>query len=84
MELSHVGKTTLFNCLSKAEAQLANNPFSTIEPKVGTIESDIFYLNPQAIYSLCDIELFLENYFSIYQALITFQYYEEGLIGLVF
>jgi GTP-binding protein YchF len=32
-----VGKSTLFNCLSNAKAQVANFPFCTIEPNVGTI-----------------------------------------------
>ncbi len=35
--LPNVGKSTLFNCLSKAKAQSANFPFCTIEPNVGTI-----------------------------------------------
>lgn len=35
--LPNVGKSTLFNCLSNAEAQAANFPFCTIEPNVGTI-----------------------------------------------
>ncbi len=37
MELSNVGKSTLFNCLSNAKAQSANYPFCTIEPNVGTV-----------------------------------------------
>ena len=35
--LPNVGKSTLFNCLSKAKAQSANYPFCTIEPNVGVI-----------------------------------------------
>ncbi len=35
--LPHVGKSTLFNCLSNAKAQSANFPFCTIEPNVGVI-----------------------------------------------
>ena len=35
--LPNVGKSTLFNCLSKAKAQSANFPFCTIEPNVGVI-----------------------------------------------
>ena len=35
--LPNVGKSTLFNCLSKAKAQSANYPFCTIEPNVGII-----------------------------------------------
>jgi ribosome-binding ATPase len=35
--LPNVGKSTLFNCLSNAQAQSANFPFCTIEPNLGTI-----------------------------------------------
>ena len=35
--LPNVGKSTLFNCLSSANAQAANFPFCTIEPNVGVI-----------------------------------------------
>ena len=35
--LPNVGKSTLFNCLSKTKAQSANYPFCTIEPNVGLI-----------------------------------------------
>lgn len=35
--LPNVGKSTLFNCLSNAKAQVANFPFCTIEPNVGVI-----------------------------------------------
>ena len=35
--LPNVGKSTLFNCLSKAKAQSANFPFCTIDPNVGII-----------------------------------------------
>ena len=35
--LPNVGKSTLFNCLSKAKAQAANFPFCTIEPNIGII-----------------------------------------------
>ena len=35
--LPNVGKSTLFNCLSNAQAQSANFPFCTIEPNVGVI-----------------------------------------------
>ena len=35
--LPNVGKSTLFNCLSKAKARSANFPFCTIEPNIGII-----------------------------------------------
>lgn len=35
--LPNVGKSTLFNCLSKAKAEAENYPFCTIEPNVGVI-----------------------------------------------
>ncbi len=35
--LPNVGKSTLFNCVSKTKAQSANFPFCTIEPNYGTI-----------------------------------------------
>ncbi len=35
--LPNVGKSTLFNCLSNAEALAANYPFATIEPNVGVV-----------------------------------------------
>ena len=35
--LPNVGKSTLFNCLSNAQAQAANFPFCTIEPNLGVI-----------------------------------------------
>ena len=35
--LPNVGKSSLFNCLSKTKAQSENFPFCTIEPNVGII-----------------------------------------------
>lgn len=35
--LPNVGKSTLFNALTKAQAQSANYPFCTIEPNFGTV-----------------------------------------------
>lgn len=35
--LPNVGKSTLFNCLSNAQALAANYPFATIEPNVGVV-----------------------------------------------
>ncbi|MFV0370789.1 MAG: redox-regulated ATPase YchF [Azonexus sp.] len=36
--LPHVGKSTLFNALTKAGIEAANYPFCTIEPNVGIVE----------------------------------------------
>lgn len=36
--LPNVGKSTLFNCLTKAGVAAANYPFCTIEPNVGIVE----------------------------------------------
>ena len=33
--LPNVGKSTLFNAITKAGAEMANYPFATIEPNVG-------------------------------------------------
>ena len=35
--LPNVGKSTLFNCLTKAGALAANYPFATIEPNIGVV-----------------------------------------------
>ena len=35
--LPNVGKSTLFNALTKAEIQAENYPFCTIEPNVGIV-----------------------------------------------
>ena len=35
--LPNVGKSTLFNAITKAGAQCANYPFCTIEPNVGMV-----------------------------------------------
>ena len=36
--LPNVGKSTLFNAITKAGAESANYPFCTIEPNVGIVE----------------------------------------------
>jgi ribosome-binding ATPase YchF (GTP1/OBG family) len=35
--LPNVGKSTLFNAITKAEALAANYPFATIDPNVGVV-----------------------------------------------
>ncbi len=35
--LPNVGKSTMFNCLTKAEIAAENYPFCTIEPNVGMV-----------------------------------------------
>ena len=35
--LPNVGKSTLFNAITKANALVANYPFATIEPNVGVV-----------------------------------------------
>ena len=36
--LPNVGKSTLFNAITKAGAEAANYPFATIDPNVGRVE----------------------------------------------
>ena len=36
--LPNVGKSTLFNAITKAGAEAANYPFCTIDPNVGIVE----------------------------------------------
>ena len=36
--LPNVGKSTLFNAITKAGAEAANYPFATIDPNVGVVE----------------------------------------------
>ncbi|MEM7184226.1 MAG: redox-regulated ATPase YchF [Spirochaetota bacterium] len=42
--LPNVGKSTIFNALTKAGAEMANYPFCTIEPNKGTVEVPDFRL----------------------------------------
>ncbi len=37
--LPNVGKSTLFNAITKAGAEAANYPFATIDPNVGMVEA---------------------------------------------
>ena len=39
--LPNVGKSTLFNSITKAGAECANYPFCTIEPNVGVVAERI-------------------------------------------
>lgn len=43
--LPNVGKSTLFNAITKAGVEAANYPFATIEPNVGVVEVPDFRLN---------------------------------------
>ena len=36
--LPNVGKSTLFNALTKGKAEAANYPFATIDPNIGIVE----------------------------------------------
>ena len=36
--LPNVGKSTMFNAITKKEILIANYPFATIEPNVGVVE----------------------------------------------
>src|SRR5476651_1510266 len=46
--LPNVGKSTLFNCLTKAGVDASNYPFCTIEPNVGVVAVPDFRLNKLA------------------------------------
>ena len=43
--LPNVGKSTLFNAITKAGALAANYPFATIDPNVGIVEVPDHRLN---------------------------------------
>ena len=43
--LPNVGKSTLFNAITKAGAESANYPFCTIEPNVGVVAVPDFRLD---------------------------------------
>lgn len=43
--LPNVGKSTLFNAITKAGAEAANYPFATIDPNVGIVEVPDYRLN---------------------------------------
>ena len=36
--LPNVGKSTLFNAITRAQVEAANYPFATIKPNVGVVE----------------------------------------------
>ena len=46
--LPNVGKSTLFNSLTKAGAESANYPFCTIEPNVGVVSVPDYRLDELA------------------------------------
>ena len=48
--LPNVGKSTLFNAITKAGAYMANFPFATIEPNVGVVE-----VNDERLDNICNI-----------------------------
>lgn len=48
--LPNVGKSTLFNAITKAGAEAANFPFCTIEPNVGVVE-----VPDHRLYDLADM-----------------------------
>lgn len=48
--LPNVGKSTLFNAITKSKAVVANYPFTTIEPNVGYVE-----LHDARLYKLAEI-----------------------------
>ena len=48
--LPNVGKSTLFNAITKAGAYMANFPFATIEPNVGVVE-----VNDKRLDNICNI-----------------------------
>ena len=37
--LPNVGKSTLFNAITKSQVEAANYPFATIQPNVGVVEA---------------------------------------------
>ena len=46
--LPNVGKSTLFNSLTKSKAESANYPYSTVTPNVGTVSVPDYRLKPLA------------------------------------
>lgn len=48
--LPNVGKSTLFNAITKAGAYMANYPFATIEPNVGVVE-----VRDERLDKICEI-----------------------------
>ena len=50
--LPNVGKSTLFNAITKAGAEIANYPFCTIDPNVGLVnvpDKRVDYLDRKSV-----------------------------------
>lgn len=58
--LPNVGKSTLFNALTKAGIEAANYPFCTIEPNTGVVPMP--RLSPRCLSRNCQIRTSTPNY----------------------
>ena len=65
--LPNVGKSTLFNAITKAEVLAANYPFATIEPNVGVVLvqderlNELAKINPEKYYQqLLNLQILLD------------------------
>ena len=55
--LPNVGKSTIFNALTKSKVDASNYPFCTIDPNVGVVSVPVRYLHsPSSIAYKVDIE----------------------------